>query len=104
MTIFTRPLCLVLFVLVSVLPASAQTRIRYLLTSPTPNVAEAAHSSVPEKLGFWKESGLDVDSSSDPGAEAHPSDRSHHPDLYRNLERVEVAAQGCDEYAADDAD
>ncbi|MGL4555863.1 MAG: ABC transporter substrate-binding protein, partial [Afipia sp.] len=61
MTIFTRPLCLVLFVLVSVLPASAQTRIRYLLTSPTPNVAEAAHSSVPEKLGFWKESGLDVE-------------------------------------------
>jgi NitT/TauT family transport system substrate-binding protein len=47
--------------LLSVLPASAQTKIRYLLTSPTPNVAEAAHSSVPEKLGFWKEGGLDVE-------------------------------------------
>lgn len=61
MTIFTRPLCLVLLILVGVSPASAQTRIRYLLTSPTPNVAEAAHSSVPEKLGFWKDAGLDVE-------------------------------------------
>jgi NitT/TauT family transport system substrate-binding protein len=30
-------------------------------TSPSPNVAEAAHSSVPEVLGFWKELGLDVE-------------------------------------------
>lgn len=41
--------------------ASAQTRIKYLLTSPSPNVAEAAHSSVPERLGYWKEAGLDVE-------------------------------------------
>lgn len=42
-------------------PAEAQTKIRYLLTSPSPNVAEAPHSSVPEVLGYWKEAGLDVD-------------------------------------------
>jgi NitT/TauT family transport system substrate-binding protein len=42
--------------------ATAQTtRIRYLLTSPSPIVAEAPHSSVPDVLGFWKEGGLDVD-------------------------------------------
>lgn len=46
---------------VAALPASAQTRVRYLLTSPSPNVAEAPHSSVPEMLGFWKEAGLDVE-------------------------------------------
>lgn len=62
MAIFGRHLCLLLlFVLFSVLPASAQTKIRYLLTSPTPNVAEAAHSSVPDKLGYWKNAGLDVE-------------------------------------------
>ncbi len=62
MAIFGRHLCLLLlFVLFSVLPASAQTKIRYLLTSPTPNVAEAAHSSVPDKLGYWKGAGLDVE-------------------------------------------
>jgi NitT/TauT family transport system substrate-binding protein len=43
-----------------VLPASAQTKIRYLLTSPSPSVAEATHSSVPEMLGYWKDAGLDV--------------------------------------------
>src|SRR5881409_3081671 len=42
-------------------PASAQTKIRYLLTSPSPNVAEAPHASVPDMLGFWKEGGLDVE-------------------------------------------
>src|SRR5215207_4169052 len=43
-------------------PASAQTtRIRYLLTSPSPIVAEAPHSSVPDVLGFWKQGGLDVE-------------------------------------------
>jgi NitT/TauT family transport system substrate-binding protein len=47
--------------LVAAWPASAQTRVRYLLTSPSPNVAEAPHSSVPEAMGFWKEAGLDVD-------------------------------------------
>jgi NitT/TauT family transport system substrate-binding protein len=42
--------------------ASAQTtRIRYLLTSPSPNVAEAPHSSVPDMLGFWKDGGLEVE-------------------------------------------
>ncbi|WJR77868.1 ABC transporter substrate-binding protein [Bradyrhizobium sp. NP1] len=41
--------------------ASAQTRIKYLLTSPSPNVAEAAHSSVPERMGYWKQGGLDVE-------------------------------------------
>ena len=62
MAIFCRHLCLLLlFVAFNALPASAQTKIRYLLTSPTPNVAEAAHSSVPEKLGYWKGAGLDVE-------------------------------------------
>src|SRR3954452_24875502 len=44
-------------------PARAQqaVRIRYLLTSPSPIVAEAPHSSVPDVLGFWKEGGLEVD-------------------------------------------
>src|SRR3954468_16256480 len=43
-------------------PARAQAvRIRYLLTSPSPNVAEAPHASVPDVLGFWKEGGVDVD-------------------------------------------
>lgn len=42
------------------LPASGQTAVRYLLTSPSPTVAEAPHSSVPELLGFWKDQGLDV--------------------------------------------
>ena len=42
--------------------AHAQTtRIRYLLTSPSPIVAEAPHSSVPDVLGFWKEGGLEVE-------------------------------------------
>jgi NitT/TauT family transport system substrate-binding protein len=35
-------------------------QIRYLLTSPSPIVAEAPHSSVPEVMGFWKEGGIDV--------------------------------------------
>jgi NitT/TauT family transport system substrate-binding protein len=58
-----RTLCLSAFVLGTILtdPASAQTKIRYLLTSPSPNVAEAPHSSVPEVLGFWKDAGLEVD-------------------------------------------
>lgn len=37
------------------------TRIRYLLTSPSPNVAEAPHSSVPEVMGFWKDGGVNVE-------------------------------------------
>ena len=41
--------------------ARADTKIRYLLTSPSPNVAEAPHSSVPDLMGFWRASGLDVD-------------------------------------------
>ena len=42
--------------------AQAQaTRIRYLLTSPSPIVAEAPHSSVPDTLGFWRDGGVDVD-------------------------------------------
>lgn len=41
--------------------ATAQTTIRYLLTSPTPTVAEAPHSSVPDLLGFWKDAGLNVE-------------------------------------------
>jgi NitT/TauT family transport system substrate-binding protein len=41
--------------------AFAQTKIKYLLTSPSPNVAEAAHSSVPERMGYWKDAGLDVE-------------------------------------------
>ncbi len=42
-------------------PASAQTKVTYLLTSPNPDVAQAPHSSVPAALGFWKDAGLDVD-------------------------------------------
>jgi len=41
--------------------AQAPTKIRYLLTSPSPIVAEAPHASVPAILGFWKDGGLDVD-------------------------------------------
>ena len=55
-----RGLLLAVLVVLGVVPASAQTKIRYLLTSPSPNVAEAAHSSVPDKLGYWKDAGLDV--------------------------------------------
>jgi NitT/TauT family transport system substrate-binding protein len=41
--------------------AEAQTKITYLLTSPSPIVAEAPHASVPAELGYWKDAGLDVD-------------------------------------------
>jgi NitT/TauT family transport system substrate-binding protein len=61
MKVFSRYFFFALLMLHSAGPASAQTKIRYLLTSPSPNVAEAAHSSVPEMLGFWKELGLDVE-------------------------------------------
>jgi NitT/TauT family transport system substrate-binding protein len=61
MRIFGRYFLFALLMLQSAGPASAQIKIRYLLTSPSPNVAEAAHSSVPEMLGFWKEQGLDVE-------------------------------------------
>jgi NitT/TauT family transport system substrate-binding protein len=60
MATLVRRFLLALLVVLSAAPASAQTKIRYLLTSPSPNVAEAAHSSVPEKLGYWKDAGLDV--------------------------------------------
>src|SRR3954469_11669933 len=42
-------------------PPAPGRRIRYLLPSPSPNVAEAPHASVPDVLGFWKEGGVDVD-------------------------------------------
>jgi len=58
--VFVRCAIVAFFVAMNSLPASAQTRIRYLLTSPSPNVAEATHSSVPETLGYWKDAGLDV--------------------------------------------
>jgi NitT/TauT family transport system substrate-binding protein len=60
MLVFARNGLLAFLVALSSLPASAQTKIRYLLTSPSPNVAEATHSSVPEALGYWKDAGLDV--------------------------------------------
>jgi NitT/TauT family transport system substrate-binding protein len=60
MATLARRFLLAVLVVLSVAPASAQTKIRYLLTSPSPNVAEAAHSSVPEKLGYWKDADLDV--------------------------------------------
>ncbi len=41
--------------------AHAQQKVVYLLTSPAPNVAEAAHSSVPMALGYWKQAGIDVE-------------------------------------------
>jgi len=40
---------------------SADQKVIYNLTSPTPTVGEAPHSSVPAVLGFWKEAGLDVE-------------------------------------------
>jgi len=52
---------LALWQVIAPAPAWAETRIRYLLTSPSPNVAEAAHSSVPATLGYWKDAGLDVE-------------------------------------------
>lgn len=42
-------------------PARAATKIRYLLTSPIPDVAAAVHSSIPKVLGYWSEAGIDVD-------------------------------------------
>jgi NitT/TauT family transport system substrate-binding protein len=58
--VFVRYALAAVFILLNALSASAQTKIRYLLTSPSPNVAEASHSSVPEALGYWKDAGLDV--------------------------------------------
>jgi NitT/TauT family transport system substrate-binding protein len=46
---------------VGVATANAQTKVTYLLTSATPDVAQAPHSSVPAALGYWKEAGLDVE-------------------------------------------
>jgi NitT/TauT family transport system substrate-binding protein len=60
MKIFARALFLGLFLTLGAFSASAQTKIRYVLTSPTPTVAEAAHLAVPDRLGFWKDAGLDV--------------------------------------------
>ncbi|HYG85524.1 MAG TPA: ABC transporter substrate-binding protein [Azospirillum sp.] len=51
--------CCAIALAFSAAEASAQ-KIIYNLTSPTPTVAEAPHASVPAALGFWKESGLDV--------------------------------------------
>jgi len=42
-------------------PAAAQTKVVYLLTSASPDVAQAPHSSVPQALGYWKDAGLDVE-------------------------------------------
>jgi len=42
-------------------PAKAATKIRYLLTSPVPDVASAVHASIPKSLGYWGESGIDVE-------------------------------------------
>ncbi|MGH7277454.1 MAG: ABC transporter substrate-binding protein [Candidatus Rokuibacteriota bacterium] len=39
----------------------AQTKVTYLLTAPSPDVAQASHSSVPQALGYWKDAGLDVE-------------------------------------------
>lgn len=54
--------------LVSTDAASADIKLTYLLTSPTPTVAEAPHASVPAILGYWKEEGLDVDVKPSPGS------------------------------------
>lgn len=48
--------------------ARADTKITYLLTSPTPTVAEAPHAAVPAVLGYWKAEGLDVDVKPAPGS------------------------------------
>lgn len=40
--------------------AHADQKVIYNLTSPTPTVGEAPHSSVPAVLGYWKDAGLDV--------------------------------------------
>src|SRR5258708_23225300 len=58
--VFVRYALAAFFILLNAPPASAQTKIRYLLTSPSPNVAEATHSSVPEALGYWKDAVLDL--------------------------------------------
>jgi NitT/TauT family transport system substrate-binding protein len=60
MSVFSRSTLLALCAVWLAQPAAAQTKIRYLLTSPSPGIAEAPHSSVPEALGFWKDAGLDV--------------------------------------------
>ena len=51
-------------------PAKAATKIRYLLTSPVPDVGSATHSSVPKALGYWPNSGLDVEITPFTGASA----------------------------------
>ena len=53
-------LVLAVAVLASPPVAAAQTKVVYLLTSATPDVAQAPHSSVPVALGYWKDAGLDV--------------------------------------------
>jgi NitT/TauT family transport system substrate-binding protein len=60
MPVFSRSALIALCVALLSQPAHAQTKIRYLLTSPSPGIAEATHSSVPEAMGFWKDAGLDV--------------------------------------------
>ena len=47
-------LVLAVAVLASPPVAAAQTKVVYLLTSATPDVAQAPHSSVPVALGYWK--------------------------------------------------
>jgi NitT/TauT family transport system substrate-binding protein len=60
MPVFSRSVLIALCVTLLSQGAHAQTKIRYLLTSPSPGIAEATHSSVPEAMGFWKDAGLDV--------------------------------------------
>lgn len=50
--------------------AEAQTKVIYLLTSASPDVAQAPHSSVPTALGYWKDAGLDVDVQTSKGSTA----------------------------------
>jgi NitT/TauT family transport system substrate-binding protein len=43
-------------------PAQAETtKIRYLLTSPVPDVASAVHASIPKSLGYWSGSDIEVE-------------------------------------------
>lgn len=48
-------------VLTEVAPAAARTKVIYLLTSASPDVAQAPHSSVPAALGYWRDAGLEVE-------------------------------------------
>lgn len=58
------------FAIQSTSTQAATTKIRYLLTSPVPDVASAVHASIPKQLGYWNASGIDVEVSPFSGSSA----------------------------------